>query len=55
MSVVQDYTQLDKFKDALKQAAQTVTTLKVVFADASANSGASRYSHLTLHTAWLHM
>lgn len=38
--IMQDYPKLDKFKDALKQAAQTITTIKVVFADASANSGA---------------
>ena len=37
---MQDYPKLDKFKDALKQAAQTVTTIKIVFADATANSGA---------------
>lgn len=36
---MQDYPKLDKFKDALKQAAQTLTTIRVVFADATANSG----------------
>lgn len=43
---MQDYPKLDKFKDALKQAAQTITTIKIVFADASANSGASIASSL---------
>ena len=38
--VMQDYPKLDKFKDALKQAAQTITSIKVVFADATVNSGA---------------
>lgn len=37
---VQDSSQLDEFKDALRQAAQTITTIKIVFADASANAGA---------------
>ena len=37
---MQDYSKLDKFKDALKQAAQTVSTIKIVFADATVNSGA---------------
>ena len=37
---MQDYPKLDKFKDALKQAAQTITSIKVVFADATVNSGA---------------
>lgn len=37
--LMQDYPKLDKFKDALKQAAQTLTTIRVVFADATANSG----------------
>lgn len=36
---MQDYSQLSKFKDALKQAAQTITTVKVVYADATVNSG----------------
>ena len=37
--MMQDYPKLDKFKDALKQAAQTITSIKVVFADATVNSG----------------
>ncbi|KAL3145268.1 hypothetical protein ABBQ32_001008 [Trebouxia sp. C0010 RCD-2024] len=39
----QDYSQLDEFKDALRQAAQSIATIKIVFADASANSGAMQY------------
>jgi hypothetical protein len=36
---MQDYPELSKFKDALRQAAETITTVKTVFSDASANSG----------------
>lgn len=38
-----DYSDLSKFKDALRQAAETITTVKTVFSDASANSGAMQY------------
>lgn len=36
---MQDYPELSKFKDALRQAAETITAVRTVFSDASANSG----------------
>ncbi len=39
ITLIQDYPELSKFKDALRQAAETITTVKTVFSDASANSG----------------
>ena len=38
-SDMQDYPELSKFKDALRQAAETITAVRTVFSDASANSG----------------
>ena len=36
---MQDYTQLSEFKDALRQAAESITAVRTVFSDASSNSG----------------
>jgi len=39
MHDIQDYPQLTQFKDALRQAAETITAVKTVFSDASVSSG----------------
>ena len=36
---MQDYSQLSDFKDALRQAAESITAVRTVFSDASSNSG----------------
>ena len=42
---MQDYPELSKFKDALRQAAETITAVRTVFSDASANSGMRKVNY----------